>query len=1530
MLAVMLTQVGRKVHTLVARTKDNKLKKIRTYINNYEENVSEIKRKKEYLNLLRNIYHTIPSRLNEKDVWDEFVNKLKAENCYFKLKQIVQKGTMHCQSLYCRQIIFLYYIGFDDEMSFLLNKMNYKLSRCEENNFIECDKYINEDINDVIKMLYVLYYFQRKDKNYKDMMLLFDKYIYHSKNNFINNLKYLFYFHLFYFNMNYSLVKIERSIYFHRHLLVTEQLMLLIRYVNIYLKYLYLQNAIKHRNDLSYESEAHKDENKLTHTSNLFWKDFVHTESEDVLLRGSNIGSSGIRSGVRSEISSGVRSEIGSEISSGVCSGIRSGVRSEIRSGVRSGVRSGRNSERSGGSRAQREIGTFINNLFRINKNEKKYFIFNSFDDIEIRDQIQKKGRYLDYLNGINKAGNRISSRGGNIDAPPQLLGDSYRSGKDLLEEERNKMDVSENLVVCSLSYDGNIPHKVNFLSDVPDVDKKGEDGSTHHTASNKTGIHKNDLQLNEINDGVNNDVYNVREEEVCRKNRTAWRREEITVSERELKLYKSIYNLCVKEVFKNILLNKERISVDIIWNNFISNLFKDEYIYLLMNEMKNGLNILNEEKFLIYLKQVRLLKLHENSLFIMIANAFFKNYYIEKKYITNLPLADKMTYYTDIFCYNCLLQKYVLYIYKFNFNKFNIKILKKILCKLFYVLKENRSLINGYDKFIKSIIMKIIMNGSLSDNVVVLYILRQYNFYKICMNRQAQSERETLSARHHYDEPVDTNDSINSEQRKEDYGIVYSEIKNKVVRFLSSNGDNCLVGKEAAVEGGGAGISKQNEQRFFKHVDSHVNMFHLSSPLLGHLTKDYLKIYEYMCYRTIIEKRKIHKITYDKYFDINIILMINKQVVKLFCIFINKFFDSVVKGDKDMHIYECINDFFIDNPVYYSSSEKKHMYRGDNSFKGNQPIDDNMKNVDADHTHVKDVSMRGVNTDETEPMERNHMTEKNKNNFHFNFFGLKRYMPLSTISSYIKDNKFEYNTVQNFVDLLLMIIIDNFIYFEINNFFFLRFFFLLFEKDFLLPMNIYHYFFFFYILKNMNYSQISQRERREYTFSEEYFNKNKKKVVNLCSWKIKSIIRGYICENMNDCAISMTDCTFDESDAVKELDRYEESNRRDHPDQPHQPDHPDHVYNIRGGKNVFDLDCLINLIVCHLSNEDIADIFQSCFLFSLNLYLKSKGNNVVIKYWKDMIIKSAHCDNSLNVINCNNFQKIRSLFRFNEKRKERHNNTDSIIRKYEFFYVNIIDEKLVHNDNFDDERDYECYIHFLAERERYEAEDILNVCKMGEKFDNRGNIEIIINNIKSTLNRYSNFEFFVSYLFLLILYDKKNYINDICIIFSEINKYILLMNKNINSFWHILLAQLIYLMKIKKFFSFDLLFWKYKNVADFYNDLINTVKKNGYRQMTNTTTVKENNTFKYSILHFLKKKETSFLTDVHLKDSPFIFDIYVPSANLLFINQNKYLFCDIFVQQLQENIFDHMNSHIFEMHEKNYNSFTQIVMGKV
>ncbi|SBS84878.1 conserved Plasmodium protein, unknown function [Plasmodium malariae] len=108
---VKIFQVGRKVHTLVARTKDNKLKKIRTYINNYEENVSEIKRKKEYLNLLRNIYHTIPSRLNEKDVWDEFVNKLKAENCYFKLKQIVQKGTMHCQSLYCRQIIFLYYIG---------------------------------------------------------------------------------------------------------------------------------------------------------------------------------------------------------------------------------------------------------------------------------------------------------------------------------------------------------------------------------------------------------------------------------------------------------------------------------------------------------------------------------------------------------------------------------------------------------------------------------------------------------------------------------------------------------------------------------------------------------------------------------------------------------------------------------------------------------------------------------------------------------------------------------------------------------------------------------------------------------------------------------------------------------------------------------------------------------------------------------------------------------------------------------------------------------------------------------------------------------------------------------------------------------------------------------------------------------------------------------------------------------------------------------------------------------------------------
>lgn len=75
-------------------------------------------------------------------------------------------------------------------------------------------------------MLYVLYHYKNgKDNDYKNIILYFDKYIYHSKNIPMTNLKYLFYFHLFYFNMNYSLIRIEKCLEKYGHLLSTDQLM---------------------------------------------------------------------------------------------------------------------------------------------------------------------------------------------------------------------------------------------------------------------------------------------------------------------------------------------------------------------------------------------------------------------------------------------------------------------------------------------------------------------------------------------------------------------------------------------------------------------------------------------------------------------------------------------------------------------------------------------------------------------------------------------------------------------------------------------------------------------------------------------------------------------------------------------------------------------------------------------------------------------------------------------------------------------------------------------------------------------------------------------------------------------------------------------------------------------------------------------------------------------------------------------------------------------------------------------------------
>lgn len=49
--------------------------------------------------------------MNEREVWENFLNKLKIEKCYLRLKSIIKKNSISYDSLICRQIIFLYYIG---------------------------------------------------------------------------------------------------------------------------------------------------------------------------------------------------------------------------------------------------------------------------------------------------------------------------------------------------------------------------------------------------------------------------------------------------------------------------------------------------------------------------------------------------------------------------------------------------------------------------------------------------------------------------------------------------------------------------------------------------------------------------------------------------------------------------------------------------------------------------------------------------------------------------------------------------------------------------------------------------------------------------------------------------------------------------------------------------------------------------------------------------------------------------------------------------------------------------------------------------------------------------------------------------------------------------------------------------------------------------------------------------------------------------------------------------------------------------
>ncbi|SOV73903.1 conserved Plasmodium protein, unknown function [Plasmodium sp. gorilla clade G3] len=1632
MRAILRFKIIRQVHSLLSKDANNKFKRIVSYINNYDDNLNELKRKKEYLGLLKNIYHTIPSRLNENKLWNNFLNKLKTEKCYHKLKKIIKQNTTTQDSLMCRQIIYLYYIGFDDEIGCLIKRLDYKLQKCNERDFKDCEKYMNEDISDIIKMLYVLYHYKNgKDNDYKNIILYFDKYIYHRKNIPMTNLKYLFFFHLFYFNMNYSLIRIEKCLEKNGHLLTTDQLMFLIRYINIYLKNLYLYNVIKHRNDYQIVSNNMNNKTNENDTDN-----------------GNNY-----------EDANSYKNKI------------------------------------------KKEINIFINNLFKINKNEKEYFIFYNFDDIEIKNKCVRNEE-LDMIEqdnisfflknkGIHKfVKNKINERDDNKKKNHHINDDMY---SNMMNEDKENVTIkhnnrnNDNILYDNLLYDNilydNILYNNNSSnkSSLPFYNNNIKSSLTSYN-NNTFHIHENEMNrkisLNS-NNCVNNDMnvltLPMNENNNLSNSRKVLRKEKIIINNTELTLYKNIYRICTKEVTKNILLNKEKINIDILWNSFISNLFKDEYIYMLMNEIKkdNKKHIVNEEEFITYLKQIKLLQLYDDTSFITICNNFFKTYIVEKKYITNLHFADKLTYYTDIFCYNSFLQKYILYIYKLNLERFNIKILKKILSKLFYFLQQNKSLINGFDKLIKSLIIKIIMNGSFNDIIMIIYTWRQYIFYKSYMNKQREKEKSIKSKNYYMNVFDDMNDEnlINFER---DPHFVYNDIQRKIIHML------CLEHTIEENKKDDIKYDMNNECPYKAFDNNHMmhnnssylqnnNIFHLSNTLLHYMKKDYIKIYEFLSFRTIIEKRQMNNLIFDKYFDKSMIIMINKQLIKLFCVFLNKVYYSIKSGDTKYNVFECVNNFFNDDPMYYNISpllnhrskemqeqplrEKKiinnegvrkyedNIYYNDDNVKGvnnSKPKIYNNNNNNNDREHIcsnllclsnennidkekiflikKKIDNNFINEEEKEFIENKIVENKCKESFDLWFnhkdTKQKKIISLSDVANYEKKYPYEYLCLNNFLNLLLMIIIDNYIFFDIKNLHFINFFFQCFEYEHLLPMSIYHYFYFFLIFRNINYAHLSQKDKKEYIYSEDFFNKNKNKIMHICKQKMKNLINEYISFNLKS-GYSMIELINDKEKKKTNVEENETCLKK---------------------KNVcnFDMDCIIMLILYNMNKEDVVDIFKNCFLLSLNNYLKhqkKKKKKDIILIYGDKIcsipvdgetkmetkeiklidknmknnMSSSFNINELNIIPCNNFDMIRNTF---DKMKKNIKYIDGfdIIKKYEFFYIHMIYKKLMchnnkmcmdenklnNNDNlknddmlkgvdniknnyslkhdhaynnimyghkemFDyinhsyhyndfndyeqEQADYKSFLYFLSnKKQNYEAEELLKLCTMIKMFKGNEKIKQIINKINILFNTYNSFEFFISYLFLIILNEKKeNYINEIYKIFNEINIY--LLNNNIKPYWYQLLIQILYLIKIKNLYSFDLLCIKYKNIANFYQEAINIKKKRleEYQKRKKKTCTNSNinmiyyinneeqyNIHKSIIRNYLNTNKISYIENLQLKDSPFIFDIYVPSKKIIFLNQDMCIFPDIFIDHLQIHIFNTINFTICEMNERNYN----ILMG--
>ncbi|KJP89699.1 hypothetical protein AK88_00659 [Plasmodium fragile] len=1384
MKGVMRIQVARGIHSLVAKSSEGKLKKVKSYISSYHENTADPKRKNRYLGLLRNIYHIIPSRFNETEVWEHFLTALKQDRCFTQLKSIVNRNSLVYPSLLCRQIVFLYYIGMDDEANRLVDQLKRKLTKCEAEMFHECDSKVNEDMGDVIKMLYVLYHLRKTKQNYKDVVLLCDKYICNTKRDPLNNLKYLLYFHLFYVQMNHSFSKMHRCIEMKKHRMNVEQMMLLIRYVNLYLKRLYLRGVIRHRGDRSGMVVGRQGDNspeEATHTMD----NHSPCEREKEVLK-----------------------------------------------------------------KIQNELDIFLGNLLRINKNEKDHYVFSSFDDIVIN-----QGK-MDHT------------------CSPPPAPQSHSESKSLCRS--NPL----------LGEGGDMFHAPEDRDGGPTLGRG--DPPLLHTYQVK-GAQLGELaQVGEVGQ----------------------------VTDRDLILYRDIYTAFTNEVMKRVLISKEPLGTDTLWNNFLSSMFRDNFIHFMVDKMKSKVKVLNEEQFFTYLKQVKLLKIGEHPSVTSILQIFFKHYsIIQMKSLDNFLIADKMTYYTDIFCKCPFVQKYILNMYRQNLNSFNVKILKKILAKLFYFLKQDKSLINGFDVLIKNIFVKVGVHGSFSDIVMVLHTLRQYNFYKNGVNNGHSRRRDYWGGTWHDDISVPLGGPT----------LAYDEVKKKMLSFFAPicATDKCDEDEIGLTRGG----------------DKMDGLFHLSAPRLDYIRRggrtytyanrgsEYHSICEYMLYRTVIEKMQVgEKLRYDKYFDHNIILMMNKQLAKLFLLFVSKFFSAMRTGHSPLNIFDCIN-----NSVSEGGEKATNILGGvESSFGG----------AGKAGAHESDQSGRSGTGSGSSLFEEEFPfgDALSVRSFTKDKFGI----PTRVLQTYAQKHPEEYAAVKRFGDLLLLTLIDHLLYFELKGSHFIHFFLRLFEEN-SWPLCTYHHFFFYRMFKSFKYSQISARDRRcvregddaagdaaaGYLSSEEAFERRRQQIVGICRAKVMSAIRRGLGVQGGD--------TKNEVNVVNKVN----------------------VEDAGGANEGYNVDCLINLTFCHLQQEDIIDLFISTFLSALNDYLKWKGKDAVVKYAlaKDPTEHTSSRDESATettdhhttIINFNDFAQIRKLFNEHGESQKMKVQSKELIRRYEFFYLNMISRGRCSDaleDPFPTRADYLCYADFVFHRggAGCSAQDLLRLARGVHKYGPCDQVENLLGSIQASwsscvhMDRGANFDVdyevsgyvnfnpsaqsnsitvHISYL-LLTVSVKKILLEDVAPVLNQINNE-LANGADIPPFWRLLLVQLIYMIRIQGLFSFDLICSKYKQLTLLYTRSISQMRKERQRSRSTQCSRYGDNMWTHEIVKYLKDQKIPFEEQVHLVDSPFTFDIYIPSLNLFLLDGEKFLFCDTFIRCLQDNLFSHMDSTVVQVHEGCY-----------